>query len=74
MTHLTPTGGSGAEIGKAVVDYLSEPKVVDYWKIIGGDSTAANTGVDRGCFVLIENTLGRRFFRVVCTLHLNELP
>jgi hypothetical protein len=24
--------------------------------------------------VLIENTLGRRLFRVVCTLHLNELP
>ena len=24
--------------------------------------------------MLIENTLGRRLFRVVCTLHLNELP
>ena len=74
VTHLTPTGGTGAEIGKAVADYLTEHGVVDYWKIIGGDSTAVNTAVERGCFVLIEHTLGRRLFRVVCTLHLNELP
>ena len=33
-----------------------------------------NTAVDRGCFVLTESALGRRLFRVVCTLHLNELP
>ena len=74
VSHLTPTGDSGAEIGKAVVDYLTEHGVVDSWNIIGGDSTACNTGVNKGCFVLIEKTLQRRLFRVVCTLHLNELP
>ena len=74
VSHLTPTGGTGAEIAEAVVGYLTEQGVVDSWKIIGGDSTAVNTAVDKGCFVLIENSIGRRLFRVVCCLHLNELP
>ena len=50
VTHLTPNGGTGSEIAKAVVDYLTEQGVAHSWKIIGGDSTAVNTGVDRGCF------------------------
>ena len=74
VTHLTPTGGTGKEIGEAVVAYLNEHGVGDCWNILGGDSTAVNTGCDNGCFVLIEKALGRRLFRVVCTLHLNELP
>ena len=74
VTHLTPSGGKGSEIAEVLVGYLTEHGVIDSWKIIGGDSTAVNTAVDRGCFVLIEGTLGRRLFRVVCTLHLNELP
>ena len=44
VTHLTPTGGTGAEIAEAVVDYLTEQGVVGSWRIIGGDSTAV-----RGC-------------------------
>ena len=74
VTHLTPAGGSGAEIAKSVVDYLTEQGVADSWKIIGGDSTGVNTGVNIGCFVLIEDLLDRRLFRAVCQLHLNELP
>ena len=74
VTHLTPAGGKGSEISEVVVDYLTKHGVIDSWKIIGGDSTAVNTAVDRGCFVLTEAALGRRLFRVVCTLHLNELP
>ena len=74
VTHLTPKGESGAEIVECVVDYLEEHGVSESWRIIGGDSTAGNTGNKRGCFVLIENRLGRRLFRVVCVLHLNELP
>ena len=60
VTHLTPSGGKGSEIAEVLVGYLTEHGVIDSWKIIGGDSTA----VDRGCFVLIERTLGRRLFRV----------
>ena len=74
VTHLTPEGGTGAEIAESVVSYLVEQGVADSWRIIGGDSTAVNTGIDRGCFYLIESKLGRRLFRVVCCLHLNELP
>ena len=66
MTHLTPEGGTGTEIAESVVSYLAEQGVADSWRIIGGDSTAVNTGIDRGCFYQIESKLGRRLFRVVC--------
>ena len=74
VSHLTPAGGKGSDIAEVLVTYLTEHGVIGSWRIVGGDSTAVNTGVDNGCFVLIEDALGRRLFRVVCTLHLNELP
>ena len=74
VTHLTPEGGKGKQVGDALVDYLTDHKVVDSWQVMGGDSTAANTGVDKGAFACIEEKLDRRLLRVVCTLHLNELP
>ena len=74
VTHLTPVDGTGAKVAEAVFEYLREHGVIDSWKIIGGDSTAANTGVDRGAFVKVEVLLNRKLLRVVCTLHLNELP
>ena len=42
--------------------------------MVGGDSTAANTGAEKGAFACIETNLERKLLRVVCTLHLNELP
>ena len=58
--EICPSGGKGSEIAEVVGAYLTDHGVIDSWKIVGGDSTPVNTGVDRGCFVLIEGTLARR--------------
>ena len=55
VTNLTPSGRKGSEIAEVLVGYLTENGVIDSLKIIGGDSTAVNTAVDSGCFVLIED-------------------
>lgn len=48
VTHHTPSGGKGSEIVEDVGKYLTDHGEVDSWRIVGGDSTAVNTVVDRG--------------------------
>ena len=43
-------------------------------KIIGGDSTAGNTGQNNGAFVLIDEITGTPHNHFICCLHLTELP
>ena len=43
-------------------------------KVIGGDSTAVNTGRKGGAITLLEKELDRRLVWLICLLHVNELP
>jgi hypothetical protein len=74
VSHLEPEGGKGEQVAAAVLGYLSEHNLADSWQIVGGDSTAANTGKYIGAFASLEKKLNRRLLWVLCMLHLNELP
>ena len=74
VSHLEPEGGKGEQVAAAVLGYLSEHNLADSWQIVGGDSTAANTGKHIGAFASLEKKLNRRLLWVLCMLHLNELP
>ena len=74
VTHLEPEGGKGEQVATSLFDYLSEHRAETSWQIVGGDSTAANTGKWSGAFACLEDKLGRRLVIIVCWLHLNELP
>lgn len=43
-------------------------------QVIGGDSTAENTGADGGLFHFVEVKIGRKLLWIICCIHLNELP
>lgn len=74
VTHLEPEGGKGLDVAEAVLGFLREHNLDKSWLIVGGDSTAANTGKHIGAFASLEKMLGRRLLWVLCMLHLNELP
>ena len=74
VTHLEPEGGKGEQVAEAVLGYLRELKLDEYWQIVGGDSTAANTGKHIGAFASLEKKLDRKLLWILCMLHLNELP
>ena len=58
----------------AVLAFLSLHKLDGSWQIVGGDSTAANTGKYIGAFASLENMRQGKLLWVFCVLHLNELP
>ena len=74
VSHLEPEGGKGQQVAAAVLGYLAEHNLADSWQIVGGDSTAANTGKHIGAFASLEKKLNRKLLWVLCMLHLNELP
>ena len=74
MTHLEPEGVKGEQNADSVLEFLTSQKLADIWQIVGGDSTAANTGKHNGAFTFLEKKLGRKLTSVLCMLHLNELP
>ena len=74
VTHLEPEGGKGEQIADSVLEFLTSHKLADSWQIVGGDSTAANTGKHNGAFACLEKKLGGKLTWVLCMLHLNELP
>ena len=74
VTHLEPEGGKGEQVAEAVLNFLREHNLDSSWLIVGGDSTAANTGKYIGAFASLEKKLWRRLLWILCMLHLNELP
>jgi hypothetical protein len=73
--ELSPPFGTGKELAKGIIGMLESKGInVDEMYILGGDSTAANTGRFIGAMAEVEKLLGRRFHCWICTLHLTELP
>ena len=64
VSHLEPEGGKGEQVAAAVLGYMSEHNLADSWQIVGGDSTAANTGKHIGPFASLEKKLNRRLLWV----------
>ena len=74
VAHVTPEGKTGAAQAEALFEVAVKSNLVDKWKVVGGDSTSANTGWENGCFAKLEEKLGHRLHTNVCGLHTNELP
>ena len=74
VTHLTPAGGRGVEIAQDLTSFLQKYDLLETWDVIGGDSTAVNTGNKGGVLANVEKITGKRKLWQICQLHLNELP
>ena len=73
--EFTPESGSGKSVAEAFLSFLeSKGLKAEDIKIIGGDSTASNTGNTNGCFALIDEISGMPRNHFICCLHLTELP
>ena len=48
--------------------------MIETWDVIGGDSTAVNTGNKNGVLAVVERITQKRKQWQICQLHLNELP
>ena len=46
---------------------------VNLW-VVSGDSTNTNTGMWGGVTTFLEKLLGHRVHRLICQIHVNELP
>ena len=55
VAHLEPEGGKGEQVATALFDYLTEHRAETSWQIVGGDSTAANTGKWSGAFACFKD-------------------
>ena len=62
------------KVAMAVLAFLTLHKRDGSWQIVGGDSTAANTGKYIGAFAFLEDMRQGKLLWVICVLHLNELP
>ena len=72
--HVTPKAGSGTDVKDAIFPVLRDRGLLPSCKVVGTDSTAANTGKTKGAITLLEEELGHRLVWLVCMLHTNELP
>ena len=75
LSHVTPLGGSGKEIGSAILECLQRMNV-DATSIaaVGCDGTVVNTGHKSGAVRLLEESLEKPLQWLICLLHMNELP
>ena len=75
LTHITPQEGSGAKgVADKLVEFLVDTKQLEFVKVIGGDSTATNTGWKEGSIHHIEVAKEEKVLWDICLLHTNELP
>ena len=74
--HVSPKSGSAADIEDKVSKYIQGKSSLDTSKLnlVGCDGTPVNTGPNSGIMRRFEVRLQRPLQRVVCLLHLNELP
>jgi hypothetical protein len=73
LTHLGPEDGTGVTIAQTIYDWIVEIGQEENILVIGGDSTAVNTGWKRGAIHNMEVLLGHKVMWTICQLHLNEL-
>ena len=61
-------------VGQRVVEIADNWIGLENLKVVGGDTTATNTGQVKGAFAVIEKLTGRKLYHVECQLHIYELP
>ena len=74
LTHFTPDSGKAKDVAENLKQTVIKYNFVPCLKVIGGDSTAVNTGRKGGAITLLEKELDRRLVWLICLLHVNELP
>ena len=79
LGHFTPKPPSSGEkpalkVAQGLLNILEEYDSTTSLQVLGGDSTAMNTGWKGGSHAHLEELLGRRLFWTICQLHVNELP
>ena len=62
------------KVAEAVFDLLNEKGIADKCVVLGGDSTASNTGWKGGSISHLEKLLGHKCHWTICMIHTNELP
>ena len=77
--HFTPPPKTrqakpAKQAATALHSWLVSQGVDEHLECIGCDTTSEMSGHKGGIVTLTEELLGRRVFRVLCWLHLNELP
>ena len=75
LDRVSPRSGKAKDIASEILDLLSK-KSVDTKQIvaIGCDSTAVNTGMNRGVVRLLEKSFKKSINWFICLLYINELP
>jgi hypothetical protein len=72
--EFVPVDGTGAELAAGIFGlFLKKGMDINELRIVGGDSTGANTGKFIGAMACLERLINRSLNRFICTLHLNEL-
>ena len=79
LGHFTPEPASSSErpalkVAQGLLAILEEYDSTNSLQVLGGDSTAMNTGWRGGSHAHLEELLGRKLFWAICQLHVNELP
>ena len=74
LAHTSPEDVKGKTIADSVTDIIRDTPLDSNLTLVGYDSTASMTGVNKGAIRNIELTLGRALQWAICLLHLNELP
>ena len=74
LTHVTPEEGTRAKgTAEKVLEFLEEIAQLQSVKIVGGDSTASNTGWKQGAIHHLEVANKEKVLWDICLLHINEL-
>ena len=72
-SHVTPAGGTGLEIQKAIFQVIEETQLQNSSAIIGTDGTAFVIGKNASYVACLKAKLGRSLQWGICLLYLNEL-
>ena len=64
---------TGQAAATAVVNLIQEQNLTDRIKFTCFDTTASNTGVNAGAYILLKEKLGRKLISLTCRHHIIEL-
>lgn len=79
LGHITPDDAvhpvkPARKEAEAIYELLGQHGATESCLVLGGDSTASNTGWRGGVMAHLEKLLGHKCHWAVCQLHTNELP
>ena len=74
LSHVRPEYGTEYKIAASVYSASKVTALEQKLKIVGFDGTPVMTGKSKEFIASIKTLIGRPMQRVICLLHLNELP